>query len=98
MHAQKMNASKKCNLCKKHAGAHTMHNTVECHHYKKDETFTHGAAIRQEKSSRNNQKSKKSYVQVITCMEKLEVSQENQQKEQEHCHDEESDSSNSDSS
>ncbi len=29
---------KQCELCKKHRGAHTMHNTRDCHWYKKDGT------------------------------------------------------------
>jgi hypothetical protein len=29
---------KHCNLCKKHGGAHTTHNTGECHKYEKDGT------------------------------------------------------------
>ncbi len=27
-----------CKLCKKHGGTHTMHNTCDCHRYKKDGT------------------------------------------------------------
>jgi hypothetical protein len=27
---------KHCNLCKKHGGAHTMHNTRDCHRFQKD--------------------------------------------------------------
>ena len=27
-----------CDLCKKHGGVHIMHNTSECHCYKKDRT------------------------------------------------------------
>jgi hypothetical protein len=27
---------KHCNLCKKHGGAHTMHNTHDCHRFEKD--------------------------------------------------------------
>jgi hypothetical protein len=29
---------KHCELCKKHGGAHTMHNTRDCHRYKKEGT------------------------------------------------------------
>jgi hypothetical protein len=29
---------KHCELCKKHGGTHTMHNTRDCHRYKKDRT------------------------------------------------------------
>ncbi len=30
--------AKNCNLCKKHGGAHTTHNTGECRKYEKDGT------------------------------------------------------------
>ncbi len=29
---------KHCKLCKKHGGAHTTHNTCDCHRYEKDGT------------------------------------------------------------
>jgi hypothetical protein len=29
-------SEKHCNLCKKHGGAHTMHNTQDCHRYEKN--------------------------------------------------------------
>ncbi len=35
---KKARFAKHCNLCKKHGGAHTTHNTGECHRYKKDGT------------------------------------------------------------
>ncbi len=33
---KKVHFKKKCNLCKKHGGAHTMHNTHDCHRFEKD--------------------------------------------------------------
>ncbi len=35
---KKLRAKKHCNLCKKHGGAYTTHNTRGCHCFKKDET------------------------------------------------------------
>ncbi len=35
---KKVRFEKHCNLCKKHGGAHTTHNTGECRKYKKDGT------------------------------------------------------------
>jgi hypothetical protein len=35
---KKVRFEKHCDLCKKHGGAHTTHNTGECHKYKKDGT------------------------------------------------------------
>ena len=34
--AKKGWTEKHCSLCKKHGGAHVMHNTKECRHYNKD--------------------------------------------------------------
>jgi hypothetical protein len=33
---KKVYFKKHCNLCKKHGGAYTMHNTRDCHRYEKD--------------------------------------------------------------
>ncbi len=35
---KKVRFEKRCDLCKKHGGAHTTHNTGECHKYEKDGT------------------------------------------------------------
>jgi hypothetical protein len=35
---KKAHFEKHCDLCKKHGGAHTTHNTNECHKYEKDRT------------------------------------------------------------
>jgi hypothetical protein len=35
---KKAQFAKHCNLCKKHGGTHTTHNTGECHRYEKDGT------------------------------------------------------------
>jgi hypothetical protein len=35
---KKVHFAKKCNLCKKHGGAHTTHSTGECPKYEKDGT------------------------------------------------------------
>ena len=35
---KKVRFAKKCNLCKKHGGAHTTHSTSECRKYEKDGT------------------------------------------------------------
>jgi hypothetical protein len=32
---KKVRFEKHCNLCKKHGGAHTMHNTSDCHRFEK---------------------------------------------------------------
>ncbi len=33
---KKVHFEKNCNLCKKHGGAYTMHNTHDCHRFEKD--------------------------------------------------------------
>jgi hypothetical protein len=33
---KKVRFEKHCNLCKKHGGAHTTHNTCDCHRFEKD--------------------------------------------------------------
>jgi hypothetical protein len=33
---KKVHFKKHCNLCKKHGGAYTMHNTRDCHRFEKD--------------------------------------------------------------
>ncbi len=33
---KKVHFEKHCKLCKKHGGAHTMHNTCDCHRFEKD--------------------------------------------------------------
>jgi hypothetical protein len=33
---KKVHFEKHCNLCKKHGGAYTMHNTCDCHRFEKD--------------------------------------------------------------
>jgi hypothetical protein len=100
-HARSENTrvEKNCDLCKKHGGAHTTHNTAECRRYKKDGTPTRGTVARQGKSSGNDQNSKKSYAQVVARMEKLEKSLKKvNRKSRKRRRHEESDSSDSDSS
>eukprot|EP00804_Cyclotella_cryptica_P020965 CCRYP_009287-RA/>CCRYP_009287-RA protein AED:0.81 eAED:1.00 QI:0/0/0/0.5/1/1/2/0/315 len=65
---------KNCELCKKHGGAHTMHNTVECRRYNKDGTPTRGTFGQAAQKSREDSHPKNSYAQVLACMEKLEKS------------------------
>jgi hypothetical protein len=39
---KKVRFEKSCALCQKHGGAHTTHNTGECHKYEKDGTLKNG--------------------------------------------------------
>ena len=65
---------KNCELCKKHGGAHTTHNTTECRRYNKDGTPTRGTFGQAARKSREDSRPKKSYAQVLARMEKLEKS------------------------
>jgi hypothetical protein len=65
---------KNCELCKKHGGAHTTHNTTECRRYNKDGTPTRGTFGQAARKSREDSRPKKSYAQVLARMAKLEKS------------------------
>ena len=88
---------KNCELCKKHGGAHTTHNTAECRRYNKDGTPTRGTFGQSARKSREDSRPKKSYAQVLARMEKLEKSlkkahkKDNKKGKKRRCH-EESDS------
>eukprot|EP00804_Cyclotella_cryptica_P024101 CCRYP_007318-RA/>CCRYP_007318-RA protein AED:0.41 eAED:0.41 QI:0/-1/0/1/-1/1/1/0/96 len=67
---------KNCELCKKHGGMHTTHNTAECRRYNKDGTPTRGTCGQAARESHKDSRPKKSYAHVLACMEKLEKSLE----------------------
>eukprot|EP00804_Cyclotella_cryptica_P018013 CCRYP_008299-RA/>CCRYP_008299-RA protein AED:0.26 eAED:0.26 QI:0/-1/0/1/-1/1/1/0/70 len=52
---------KNSELCKKHGGAHTMHNTVECCQYNRDGTPTQGTFGPAAQKSHKDSRPKKSY-------------------------------------
>jgi len=51
---KKVCTEKLCDLCKKHGGAHTTHNTGICKKYKKGGTLKAGFQPRKGKSDRND--------------------------------------------
>ena len=88
---------KNCELCKKHGGAHTTHNTAECRRYNKDGTSARGTFGQSARKSREDSRPKKSYAQVLAHMEKLEKSlkkahKKDNKKGKKRCRHEESDS------
>ncbi len=89
---------KNCDLCKKHGGAHTTHNTAECRRYNKDGTPTRGAFGQASRKPREDNRSKKSYAQVLARMEKLEKSLKKANKKGKKRHRHEESDSDSDSS
>jgi hypothetical protein len=69
--SKKMGTKKNCNLCKKHGGAYTMHNTRECRKYEKD--GSEKADFRAAKKGRQKSNlAKNSFVQMSEKLEKLE--------------------------
>eukprot|EP00804_Cyclotella_cryptica_P015762 CCRYP_013405-RA/>CCRYP_013405-RA protein AED:0.14 eAED:0.55 QI:0/0/0/1/1/1/2/0/303 len=84
---------KNCELCKKHGGTHIMHDTVECCRYNKEGIPTRGTFGQAAQKSREDSCPKKSYAQVLACMEKLEKSLKKANKKGKKCrHCKESDS------
>jgi hypothetical protein len=68
---KKVRFTKNCNLCKKHGGAHTTHNTGECRKYEKDGTEKasfHTAKKGKKKSYPANQ----NFAQLTKKIKKLE--------------------------
>eukprot|EP00804_Cyclotella_cryptica_P026007 CCRYP_018179-RA/>CCRYP_018179-RA protein AED:0.40 eAED:0.40 QI:0/-1/0/1/-1/1/1/0/131 len=67
-------ASRGTASCAKAWGAHTTHNTAECRRYNKDGTPTRGTFGAPARKSREDNRAKKSYAQVVARMEKLRES------------------------
>jgi hypothetical protein len=68
---KKVRFKKHCNLCKKHGGAHTMHNTRDCHRFEKDgkeKSDFHTARKGRKKSNPINQ----NFTQLTKKIKKLE--------------------------
>ncbi len=68
---KKVQFEKHCKLCKKHGGAHTMHNTCNCHRFEKDgkeKSSFHAAKKGRYKSNPINQ----NFAQLTKKIEKLE--------------------------
>jgi hypothetical protein len=68
---KKVRFAKNCNLCKKHGGTHTTHNTGECRKYEKDRTEKssfHAA----KKGGRRSYPSNQNFAQLTKKIEKLE--------------------------
>ncbi len=68
---KKVHFEKHCNLCKKHGGAHTMHNTHDCCRFEKDrkEKSSFRAA---KKGGYKSNSINQNFVQLTNKIEKLE--------------------------
>jgi hypothetical protein len=62
---------KHCNLCKKHGGAHTTHNTGECRKYKKDGTEKSSFRTAK-KGGKRSYPANQNFAQLTKKIEKLE--------------------------
>jgi hypothetical protein len=62
---------KHCNLCKKHGGAHTTHNTGECCKYKKDETAKSSSRTAK-KGGKRSYPANQNFAQLTKKIKKLE--------------------------
>ncbi len=63
--------AKKCDLCKKHGGAHTTHSTGECRKYEKDGTEK-SSFCTAKKSGKRSYPSNQNFVQPTEKIKKLE--------------------------
>jgi hypothetical protein len=68
---KKAQFAKHCDLCKKHGGAHTTHNTGECCRYKKDRTAKTSFRATK-KCGKGSYPANQSFVQLTKKIEKLE--------------------------
>jgi hypothetical protein len=62
---------KHCNLCKKHGGAHTMHNTHDCCMFEKDEKEKSNFLAARKSGEKSNPVNQ-NFAQLTKKMEKLE--------------------------
>ncbi len=68
---KKAHSEKHCNLCKKHGGAHTMHNTQDCCRYKKNGKKKSNFQATKNGARKPNS-TKQSFTQLCKKMDKLE--------------------------
>ncbi len=68
---KKVRFAKKCDLCKKHGGAHTTHNTGECRKYEKDGTEKSSFRAAK-KGGKRNYPSNQNFAQLTEKIDKLE--------------------------
>ncbi len=68
---KKAQTEKHCDLCKKHGGACTTHNTQECHRYKKNGNEKSDFRATKEEVKKTNP-TKQSFVQLTKKLDKLE--------------------------
>ena len=91
--------AKHCALCKKHGGAHAMHNTSDCCKYDKDGKLKKGFGKGQHGSTALDKKTASAFAQLSAKVEKVDKANKKLKKSPKKCkHEYDSDSSDSDSS
>ncbi len=70
---KKVHFEKHCNLCKKHGGAHTTHNTRDCHGFEKDGKEKSSFRAAKKGRYKNNPKNQ-NFAQLTNKIKKLEKS------------------------
>ncbi len=91
--------AKHCALCKKHGGAHAMHNTSNCHKYDKYGKLKKGFGKGQHGSTTLDKKTASALAQLSAKVERLKKANKKLKKSSKKCkHEYDSDSSDSDSS
>ncbi len=68
---KKVRNEKHCDLCKKHGGAHTTHNTRDCRRFEKDGTEKSDFRAAK-KGGKNHNPTKQSFAQLSNKLDKLE--------------------------
>jgi hypothetical protein len=68
---KKVRTEKHCDLCKKHGGAYTTHNTQDCHRYEKSRNEKSDSQATK-KSAKKPNPTKQSFAQRCKKMDKLE--------------------------
>ncbi len=82
---------KHCELCKKHGGAHTTHNTRDCHRFEKDRTEK-SSFCATKKGRKKNYPVNQNFAQLTEKIDKLEKALKKSSKKGKKCHYNDSDS------
>ena len=84
-------AEKHCNLCKKHGGAYTTHNTRDCHRFEKDGTEKSDFRAAKKGGKKPNT-TKQSFTQLSKKLDKLKKVLKKKDTKQRECYSSDSDS------
>jgi hypothetical protein len=88
---KKVRFKKHCDLCKKHGGAHTMHNTHDCHRFEKDGKEKSNFRTTKKGGYKSNPVNQ-NFAQLTNKIQKLEKALKKSGKKGQKCHYKDSDS------